>query len=282
VIQLPDRLARRKLLQWAAAYLAGAWLALQVLDLLRETFEWSPAVQRAGFALLAVGFLPVLVLAWYHGEKPIPRVSGAELAIIAGLLIIAGASVAYVARGANRGGLSTGDNAATGAVPPVEPLVVMMDSPHPARVYDPEYLAFNGTNGDVLSDVLLDLPFRRQKKAIGHTWHREEEIRQFDPTLILVHYSGFCQETCQDRTRLVQLVQYFADTDTQFLIYSRAPEDSLRVWVDALLEPVERERPGTLDRVDTFGLDDHGSRRWRDPVTASALKLRVKRILGLN
>jgi hypothetical protein len=157
-----------------------------------------------------------------------------------------------------------------------------MDSPHPARVYDTETLAFNGTNADVVSDILLDLPIRRQKETIGPIWHREEEIRQFEPTLIVIHYSGFCQETCEDRTRLAQLVEYFADTDTRFLIYGRWVEDELRMSVDELLANVERKWPGTLGRVEVFGLDDYGSPHWRDPATAGALKLRVKRILGLT
>ena len=276
---LRERLGGRKVVQWGVAYLAGAWLSLQIIDLLRETFEWSPVVQRAAVAVLAIGFLCALVLAWYHGERGMQRVTGPELIILAVLLVLAGASVSLVAR--SRAGAPRPGEAE--AAPPADqdPLVVLMDSPHPARVYDPETLAFNGTNADVLSDVLLDLPIRRQKETIGPTWHREEEIHRFDPRLILIHYSGFCQETCEDRTRLVQLVEYFAETDTRFLIYSRAAEDSLRIWVDSLFAPVERDNPGVLARIDAFGLDDHGSRRWRDPATAGALKLRVRKILGL-
>ena len=50
---------------------------------------------------------------------------------------------------------------------PTLPLVVMMDSPHPTRVYDEETLATNGTNSDVISDILLDLPIRRRRESIG-------------------------------------------------------------------------------------------------------------------
>lgn len=34
-----QRLKERKLVQWALAYLAGAWVLLQVLDLLGGNFE---------------------------------------------------------------------------------------------------------------------------------------------------------------------------------------------------------------------------------------------------
>ena len=82
---LRDRLAGRKLVQWSVAYLASAWVTLQIVDLLRETFEWSAVVQRAALVVLAVGFLCALVLAWYHGERGMQRVTGPELVILAAL-----------------------------------------------------------------------------------------------------------------------------------------------------------------------------------------------------
>jgi hypothetical protein len=203
--------------------------------------------------------------------------------MIGALMLIAGAGVAWVARGSGQATRSDGNDEATAQAVPQDdrPLVLMMDSPHPARVYDTETLAANGTNADVISDILLDLPIRRQKEAIGPSWHREEEIKQFEPDLIVIHWSGFCQQECTDRTRLLQLVQYFGASDTQFLIYSRAPGDSLRLWVNRLLQPAESAYPGTLARVSTFGVTDHGPPRFRDPVTAGALKLRIKSLLGL-
>ena len=41
------RLRERKIAQWGVAYLAGGWVALQLVDLLGETFSFSPLVQRA-------------------------------------------------------------------------------------------------------------------------------------------------------------------------------------------------------------------------------------------
>ena len=162
------------------------------------------------------------------------------------------------------------------------PLLLLMDSPHPARVYDASTLAANGTNADAISDILAGLPVRTVKETIGPSWHREDEIRQFAPDLILVHYSGFCQETCHDRTRLAQLIETFARSRTRFLIYSRSREDSLRRGVDSLLRRVDSLHPGTLRRVTTFGLTSHGPPHWRDAITATALKLRVKALLDLR
>lgn len=90
------RLKERKLVQWALAYLAGAWLVLQVLDLLADAFAWPIGVQQIAIVLLGVGFFAALVLAWYHGEKGAQRVSGAEIGMLAGILAMAGVGVAWV------------------------------------------------------------------------------------------------------------------------------------------------------------------------------------------
>ena len=97
-----ERIKERKLFQWALAYLAGAWLVLQVLDLLGDAFGWPADVQQIAIVLLAVGFLAALVLAWYHGEKGQQRVSGPELFMLSILLVIAGGAVTWVRQ--NEGG----------------------------------------------------------------------------------------------------------------------------------------------------------------------------------
>ncbi|MGQ0812884.1 MAG: hypothetical protein ACT4O1_00255 [Gemmatimonadota bacterium] len=86
----------RKLVQWALAYLAGAWLLLQVADVIGAHFGWPPAVMRALIALLAIGFFGALIVAWYHGERGVQRVSGPELLMLAALFVIAGGVVAFV------------------------------------------------------------------------------------------------------------------------------------------------------------------------------------------
>ena len=84
-----QRLKERKLFQWALAYLAGAWLVLQLVEVLGQIFQWSLALQQGITVTLAIGFLVTLVLAWYHGEQGRQRVSGPELLMIAVLLVVA-------------------------------------------------------------------------------------------------------------------------------------------------------------------------------------------------
>jgi TolB-like protein/Flp pilus assembly protein TadD len=86
---LLERLRRRKLVQWGLAYLAGAWVMLEVLSQVGEHFAWSNVALRLLTVALALGFLPALVLAWYHGEQGRQRVTGPELMILTVLLLTA-------------------------------------------------------------------------------------------------------------------------------------------------------------------------------------------------
>lgn len=85
-----ERLKERKVVQWALAYLAGAFVVFQLLDALSDPLGLSTHVQQAILAVVGIGFVVTLVLAWYHGEKGRQKASGAELLIIALLLLISG------------------------------------------------------------------------------------------------------------------------------------------------------------------------------------------------
>lgn len=95
---LVGKIRRRKMAQWLAAYLAGAWLTLEVVDTLAGLWAWPPVVGRVVFVALVVGFFSVAVVAWYHGERGAQRVSGPELLVLAGLLVVGGLVVGSVVR----------------------------------------------------------------------------------------------------------------------------------------------------------------------------------------
>ena len=85
-----QRLRERKLVQWALAYLAGAFVVIQVMDALEGPLGLSQGVQQALLVLLLVGFPILLVVAWYHGEQGRQRVSGPELLMIGSILVVSG------------------------------------------------------------------------------------------------------------------------------------------------------------------------------------------------
>ena len=84
------KLRRRKVVQWGIAYAATAWTLLQALEYAVETFHWPEPIRQ--FATLAVllGLPVALVVAWYHGDRGLQRISGAELSIISLLILVGG------------------------------------------------------------------------------------------------------------------------------------------------------------------------------------------------
>ena len=91
-----QRLKERKLVQWAFAYLAGAFVVFQLLDALDVPLGLTPTLQRGILVMVGIGFPITLVLAWYHGEKGRQRVSGPELLMVAALLVVAGVALALL------------------------------------------------------------------------------------------------------------------------------------------------------------------------------------------
>jgi TolB-like protein len=85
-----QRLRRRKLVQWAIAYVAAAFALLQGIDIIAQQFAWPEGLRRGITLALVVGFFVALLLAWYHGERGAQKVSGPELLILAVILAIGG------------------------------------------------------------------------------------------------------------------------------------------------------------------------------------------------
>lgn len=86
----------RRLLPWLAGYVAGAWLALQLFDVVSEPLGWGAGAFAILVVALAAGVPIVLVLAWYHGARGRQRVSGPELIILGVLLAVAGTAIHFV------------------------------------------------------------------------------------------------------------------------------------------------------------------------------------------
>jgi len=65
-----DELKRRNVLRVAAAYIVASWLVIQVVETLFPVFGFSDAAIRGVVIVLAVGLIPVLILAWAFELTP--------------------------------------------------------------------------------------------------------------------------------------------------------------------------------------------------------------------
>src|SRR5687768_10992536 len=63
-------LRRRNVIRMAGLYLVGAWLVAQVAGTLLPVFETPAWVLKALVALLAIGFVPAIVVAWVFEFTP--------------------------------------------------------------------------------------------------------------------------------------------------------------------------------------------------------------------
>jgi hypothetical protein len=70
--------------------------------------------------------------------------------------------------------------------PNPRPVIVLMDSPLPGRVYDPKTAAEGGTNADDITDALRALPVAIRKENTSAVWHREEQVLLENPRFLPV------------------------------------------------------------------------------------------------
>jgi hypothetical protein len=216
-------------------------------------------------------------------QRPVPRATG----------IMALLGVTMVALSASLLRLGTND-----AVPPANPrpVIVLMDSPLPGRVYDARTLAAGGTNADDVSDALRDLDVVTYKENTSPMWHREEQVRGENPDLIISHLSSLYDvrmakaddETAANffhaaETRLTLFLGYLSVTNprARFLVYSRgqfATKESEEVWLGDVIARFPRLK-GRLFVMPVPGGSE--SATFRDPATAELLRTRVRAILAL-
>ena len=63
-MSLVRELQRRNVLRVAAAYTAVSWLIVQVMDTLSDAFAFTGEDVRTTVIILAVCFIPVLIISW--------------------------------------------------------------------------------------------------------------------------------------------------------------------------------------------------------------------------
>jgi tRNA A-37 threonylcarbamoyl transferase component Bud32 len=152
---------------------------------------------------------------------------------------------------------------------PKTPVVVLMDSHHPQRVYDPATLRAGGMNADDLTELLRDQPLVLIKEAASSHWDREEQLLAQTPDLIVAHRSAFYDATllgdsALDNKYVAQLYPPAADKfesllgyvaranpHTRFIVYSRGSwktDEEATAWIGN----VERRFPAVKGRLSAY------------------------------
>jgi hypothetical protein len=189
--------------------------------------------------------------------------------------------------------------AGPGGPPPpnARPVVVLMDSPLPGRVYDPRTRAEGGTNADDLTDALRNLPITVHKENTSAAWHREEQVLEQNPDLIVAHLSClFDARVAADQkdvyehlfevaeNRLLLFFAYVASSNprTRFILYSRGrfqEKGGEQLWTGTQ----EARLPALRGRLSAFtvpGGQDKAT--FREPSTADLMRARVRQVLALR
>ena len=306
-------LKRRKVFRVAVVYAVVAWGLLQVVDVISEPLGVPGWFTTVAILLLGIGFPIALILAWAFdiGPDGLTRTSREPAApldsrgiIEVGLLVVLVIGIGWLIFR----DVDTHREPAYGQ--DGTPIVIMMDTFAPYGVYDEETRRKSGTNADVLSDVLADLPIVTQKETVGSTWDREVQVLKQNPSLILIHLSAFFHSMNQDfdvgyplgseppseefvrvynvaENKLVAFMGYIAQGNpgTKFVVYSRGTgggwaEDEYRVnWI----KQVQGRFPALAGRVTAMSVPGGvtaGS--FSSPDGASMIRALVQQLLHLN
>jgi len=163
-----------------------------------------------------------------------------------------------------------------------------MDSTLPGRVYDPETRENGGTNSDDISDTLRDLPLELHKETTSAGWHREDQVVQQRPALVMMHLSSFARPDhdtnpslrIQAMERTLSFLGFvgLANPRTQFIVYTRGftTEDERRAWVD----DAAKRFPALRNRLRMLNIPGGEKATFRDPATRQLVKQQVESVLG--
>jgi serine/threonine protein kinase len=172
------------------------------------------------------------------------------------------------------------------------PVVILMDSPLPERVYDPDTRKNGGTNADDLTDGLRHLPVELRKETASASWHREDQVLRQNPALIVMHLSSFADSIIEvpdqphrhrdavERMRAFLGYVGLGNDHTKFLVYTRyTPAEFAR---EQWIAETETRFPSLKGRIAVMHVPGGNERAtFRDPATAGEIERHVKSALDL-
>ncbi len=246
-----QRLKQRKLVQWAAAYVAAAFALLQGVDIVAQQFGWPETLQRGITLAMVLGFFVALVLAWYHGEKGEQSASTTELVILAVLLAIGGGLMWRYAQvspdveitKSSTAGNAVGTSAANTAIP--EKSIAVLAFADLSPQHDQEYFS-----DGIAEEILNALAQVKDLKVAGRTSSfsfkgKNEDLRVIGETLGVAHVLEGSVRKQGDKVRITaQLIR----SKDGFHLWSETYDGDLKD-VFALQERIAQSITETLSVV---------------------------------
>jgi TolB-like protein/Tfp pilus assembly protein PilF len=279
------RLKDRKLVQWSLAYLAGAWLLVQLSHLLGQQFAWPDAVARGITVVLAVGFLGAVVVAWYHGDRGAQRATAVELLMLAGILVIAAAAVALVSTAQERdaAGIASGRAAAGPGAGDLAGALAVEDGsiavlPFENLSGDPEQEYFSA---GITDDILATLSRLAELKVISRTSSMQyrgtdKPVRRIGQELGVAHLVEGSVRRQGERVRITaQLIDARTDRQLWAETYDRELRDVFEIQTDVARRIADALRVALL-----VGAADGPARPQTGNLAAYDLFLRSRDLAG--
>jgi adenylate cyclase len=264
-----EQIKQRKIVQWSLAYLAGAWVVLQVLDFLSGQFGWPAALVRGATVFLAISFLAVLVLAWYHGERGVQRAAPLELVLL--LVIVGSALTAAVLLSKTMPDRPSATN-----VPAAEASIAVLPFLNMSGNKDNEYFA-DGVTEEILNALAKIQGMRVASRTSSFQFKGRDtstDIADVASKLHVGHVLEGSVRAANDRVRVTaQLVKASDGFHVWSEIYDRDLKD-----IFAVQEEIARAIAGVL-RVRLLGADSARlAHRGTEDVEAYTLFLRGKEL----
>jgi TolB-like protein/class 3 adenylate cyclase/Tfp pilus assembly protein PilF len=256
---LIQRVKERAMVQWALAYLAGAWAVLQIVAFLAVQFGWSRVVPQ-GLALVAfVGFFVAMVVTWFHGERGRQRVQGREVLIIAILLLIAGAALTMFPSGARREMAEVLPGLPPPEITDGRPSVAILPFENLSTEEENAYFAL-GLHDEVMTQILRVSGLRViSRTSVMEYAGDRPNVREIASELGVTHVTEATVQRIGDRLRVnVQLIDARTDDHIWAEGYDRELNDAFavqseiaRMIADALSTTLTAEERGAISRAPT-------------------------------
>ena len=263
-MSLFEELKRRNVVRVAIGYLAGAWLLIQIFETLLPIFGLPETSARIIVILLAIGFVPALVISWYFEITPEGLVRDADAPkpkardgrtfdrVVAGVLTIA---VVYFAvdkfvldpaRDAEL--LEAAKQDAAGSLP-ADLSIAVLPFADLSPTGDQQYFS-DGISEEMINLLAGIQELRVTSRSSAFQFRGDVDLREVSKKLRVAHVLEGSVRMAGDRIRITaQLIDARTDTHLWSQNFDRTLEDVFAIQDEIASEVVDNLKVRLLEPV---------------------------------